>query len=201
MPGVNSNKLNLLLKLPLGLILCASAFFHVYVGFLAPMLYPDRTHQSVDIASRLVIMAIMTFGVIGTLGYLLWLSFCLVVLVVRYIVRDEFNMSPFIFIDLPIVLITFIPIMWVWFYVASAILLFRQMLKFTFNSAIALEAWILLVIFGILLILMVAIFLRGYMLMLYFSYDGTVQSKAQSLKNMLLCFATSVFTALVIVYL
>ena len=120
-----------------------------------------------------------------------------------YLIRDEFNKTPFIFVDLSTALILFIPIMWIWISSISLLFLIKQGFRYVIDSTIALRDWPLLGIFVILLTLMVAIFLRGYLLMLYYdsSCQNVMQDKAQYIKNIFLCLVTSIFTAIAIIYI
>ena len=77
------------------------------------------------------------------------------------------------------------------------------MFRHIIDSALALEAWGVLAVFVTLFILMVSIFLRGHILMLYRSYEDSdvTRNRMQYLKNVFFCFAAVVFTAVLIVYI
>jgi len=145
-------------------------------------------------------MALVVSAAIAPLCYGLWLSFCLVLLLARSAAR-ELNKTPFLFNDLSTALTLFVPIMWVWFFTASAIFRLQLMFRFTIGSAIDLEAWEATGVFVTLLVLMVAVFLRGYMLMLCYSDKDSdiVQGKARYFRNMFLCLIAVVFTSIIII--
>ena len=185
---------NMLLKLPLSLITCAAIYFYVFIGYLSPLLKPEITHSA-----GLRSMALVVSTAIGPLCYALWLSFCLVLLLARSAAR-ELNKTPFLFNDLSTAFTLFIPIMWIWFFTASAIFQLQLMFRFVLDSAVALEALGVAGAFVSLIILIVAVFLRGYMLMLYRSYEDSdaAQDKVQNFKEMFLCFTSSVFVVIII---
>jgi len=180
----------LLLTLPLGLVLCTSAFLYAYYEYLLPKLNPDEMHQGTSMMLSWIVILI-------PVCYVWWSSFCLILLLLSYLIRDTYNKIQFIFTDLYTALILFVPVMWVWFFIL------RQPLRDVIDSAIAIEAWLLLGIFVTLFILMLAVFLKGYLLTLYYSDEGSSfeQNKTQYLKNMSLCFFTLIITAISIVYI
>ena len=191
---------NLLLELPLSLIICATAFYYVWSSFLSPKIDPNAIRSAGAQLSDVYPIAIIGLGIITPLCYVLWFSFCLMLLLARLDVITQFKI---LFFELSKVLACFVPIMWLWFWVASAIFQLKRAFKSIIDSAIALEAWGLLGIFAALLLLMVATFLKAYLLMLYRidEEQETAQDRAQYFKNKFLCFVTVVFTAVVIVYI
>jgi len=166
------------------------------------MLNPEQMAAGGTIAGLRDATFLVALGIITPLCYVLWFSFCLILLILRLDNHFGFK-TPFIFFDLSTACVLFIPVMWIWFFFVSLFLQLRQMSRFIIDSTIAFEALWLLGIFAILFILMVAIFLRGYLLMVYHCDvdSNSVQGKAQYYRSMLLCFTTSVFTAIVIVYI
>ena len=190
--------IEMLFILPLSFIICSTVFFHVWI-LLFPGLNLDKIFNLAAQRAALRATSIAFPMLITPMCYILWLSFCLILLLARLYVIAQFKI---LFSELSTILACFVPTMWLWFLVASALLHLKRMFMFIIDSTLALEAWGLLAVFATLFMLMVAIFLRGYLLMLYRSYEDSeaAQDRARIFKNKFLCFATVVFTAVIIVY-
>jgi len=193
---MNSKKSYLFLKLPLSLALCVTTFFYIEAHFLAPKLNPEQVEQTFSMFVYLLYGII----IITPSCFILLSSFYLMLRLVRFAGNDVLNVTPFLFVDLSTALVWFTPIMWVWFFSVSQFLPLGQMFRHDIDSAIAVEAWGMLGVFFILCILMVSIFLKGYLLMLYRSYEDSdaAQDKVQNFKEMFLCFTSSVFVVIII---
>jgi len=191
---MNSKKSYLFLKLPLSLALCVTTFFYIEAHYLAPKLNPEQVEQALSM------FGYWLYGIVTiTPGcFILLSSFYLMLRLVRFTVSDVLHVTPFLFIDLHTALVWFIPIMLVWFFPVSQLFLLRQ--AFSLDSAIAVEAWGVLGVFYILCILMVSIFLKGYLLMLYYRNADSIsaQNKARNFKETFLCFISSVFVVIII---
>ena len=186
---------NMLLKLPLGLIICATAFYYAWSDHL---FHPDVVQSSTVRALRAFL--IISLGLVAPLTYVLWLSFCFILFMARLDMIAQFKIP---FFEFSTVLACFIPVMWLWFWVVSMIFQLRRIFKHIIDTALALEAWWWLGIFIVLLVSMTAIFLKGYLLMLYSPSEESEaeQSRARYFKDKFLCFATAAFTTVIIVYI
>ena len=186
-------KRKLFLTLPLSLIICVATFYYLQIAYLEPKLNPEKIFYYYK--NSAVVQSIVFTLAISVIAYILWLSFCSIILSMRFL---AFKIP---IIDLPAVLKLYLLTMWSWFFIASRLFHLKGLLKHIIDSALALEAWGLLGMFIIIFIVMEAIFLRAHLLVFYYGYEdllNTIHDKKQYIKNIILCFITLVITTIII---
>ena len=168
--------------------------FCVWLNFY-PKLYSDEIFVAQSNVAILREFAIVGIAVIAPICYVLWLSFCFIILILRFIV---FKIP---IIELSEILGLHILIMLMWFFSVSVFIPINRMFSFSMDSTFTLEEWGVSGVLVTLLIGMEAIFQRGQILILRYGYEDSkaIQNKSQYFKNILLCFITLIFTTIIII--